>query len=38
MHRIGEQQDGTARVDMAEAIFMFGACASFIIYLIGRAR
>jgi hypothetical protein len=30
--------DGEAKVDEADALFMFGACASFVTYLIGKAR
>jgi hypothetical protein len=32
------ESDDATRVGMAEAVFMFGACASFITYLISRAR
>ena len=32
------KSDDATRVGMAEAVFMFGACASFITYLISRAR
>ena len=31
-------EDGNAKVDLADAQFMFGACASFVSYLIGKAR
>jgi len=31
-------ESDVARVGMPEAVFMFGACASFISYLISRAR
>jgi hypothetical protein len=31
-------EDGTAKVDEIDAQFMFGACASFISYLIAKAR
>jgi hypothetical protein len=30
--------DSTAKVDEADALFMFGACASFVSYLINKAR
>jgi hypothetical protein len=30
--------DSTAKVDETDAMFMFGACASFVSYLIGKAR
>jgi hypothetical protein len=30
--------DGTAKVDEADALFMIGACASFVSYLINKAR
>jgi hypothetical protein len=30
--------DGTANVDETDAIFMIGACAAFISYLINKAR
>ena len=30
--------DGTANVDETDAVFMIGACASFVSYLIGRTR
>jgi hypothetical protein len=36
-HPLLESDDAT-RVGMTEAVFMFGACASFITYLISRAR
>lgn len=31
-------EDGDAKVDETDAIFMMGACASFVSYLIGKAR
>jgi hypothetical protein len=30
--------DGTAKVDETDALFMIGACAAFVSYLIGKAR
>jgi hypothetical protein len=30
--------DGPANVDETDAIFMIGACAAFVSYLIGKAR
>ena len=30
--------DSTAKVDEADALFMFGACAAFVSYLINKAR
>ena len=30
--------EGAAKVDETDAIFMFGACDSFVSYLIGRAK
>jgi hypothetical protein len=31
-------EDGDAKVDEADALYMFGACASFVSYLIGKGR
>ncbi|MDI3562541.1 hypothetical protein [Bradyrhizobium sp. Arg816] len=30
--------DSAAKVDETDALFMFGACAAFVSYLIGKAR
>jgi hypothetical protein len=30
--------DGTAKVDETDALFMIGACAAFVSYLINKAR
>ena len=30
--------EGKADVDMDDAVFMIGACASFVSYLVGKAR
>jgi hypothetical protein len=30
--------DGTAKVDETDALFMLGACAAFVSYLINKAR
>jgi hypothetical protein len=31
-------EEGDAKVDETDALFMFGACASFVTYMIGKAR